>query len=101
MNSLINERTQDNLFPREQCNDGTSLSVQGGGLAYSKPRVETLNNWRQYTHVEVGFIENRYGERIEAPDEWKAYADGVGVMSSIFAYVPTEKVIQFIKHCNL
>lgn len=63
--------------PRIRCSDGYTVSVQAGWGIYSVPR----NDSDCYTHVEIGFPSEHYGEF----DQW---SDGAGV----FAYVPVDVV---------
>lgn len=76
------------IFPRIECNDGFTMSVQGHAGAYSTPR----NDWEEeYTSVEVGFPSAReellmpYVDDAEHPTE------------TVYGYVPIDVVVSVIE----
>lgn len=75
------------LFPRIECADGMSLSVQANEYAYCMPRL----NFGPYTHVEVGFPS-------EIIPELLPYAeDASDPKATVYAMVPVELVEEIIK----
>lgn len=70
------------------CADGTTLSVQASRFHYSTPRQDE----GPYTRVEVGYIEDKNGERITPPESWREYADGDEFPNAVYGYVPIELV---------
>lgn len=76
---------------RTRCADGTTLSIQVGENLYCTPR----DNSGDYTHVEVGFIQDSNGNSVTPPPEWQNYADGT-FPSDVYAYVPVIVVENFI-----
>lgn len=74
--------------PRIYCKDGVSLSVQAGKTMYCTPR-DSFGPWSE---VEVGFIEDEDGNKVEVPESWDRYSDG----ENIWAYIPIEMVMYFI-----
>lgn len=78
-----------NVFPRMECADGLTLSVQGHFGTYSDPRDDFAEH---YSTVEVGFP----SERIE---DLMPYIDGdheSDPLQSVYGYVPIaviEKII--------
>ena len=81
--------------PRIVCKDFVSLSVQANEYAYCEPRDNSLVNWKDYSLVEVGFIEKE-GAQFTPPDSWKPFADGP-FPSDVYGYIPTSMVVQFIE----
>lgn len=79
-------------FPRIECADGFSLSVQGHSGAYCRPRGDFED---RYTMVEIGFPSAR--EELIMP-----YIDGgedTDPTQTVYGYVPVELVEQVItKH---
>tara|TARA_B110000879_G_scaffold306_1_gene402 strand:+ start:254 stop:535 length:282 start_codon:yes stop_codon:yes gene_type:complete len=72
-----------------------TLSVQASSFHYCTPRTDEFKNWESYDTVEVGFIVN--GERhVTPPEEWRDYAEE-SFPSDIYARVPVQLVIDFIK----
>ncbi len=94
MNFLTNKKKEEfdpsnwkGLYPRIICNNGVTLSVQAGWGLYCSPR----DNFGPYTHVEVGYL-----EKTEHPSEWQEYRDGPE--GEVYAYVPIQLVVDFIKY---
>lgn len=89
---LIKRTPETRYIPadRIKCKDGVSLSVQASSHTYCQPREDLLGD---YTHVELGFIENIDGSAYNPP-EFKEWGDG----EDIYAYVPIETVIDFINN---
>lgn len=82
--------TQHIPSKRIHCVDGVSLSVQASEYTYCLPQENFLD---EYTHVEVGFIQQ--GEDLFDPPELEEYSDG----EDVYGYVPVELVVDFInKH---
>ena len=77
------------LRPRIQCNDGFSMSVQGGYGMYSSPRENLITG--DFYAVEIGFPSEEetlileYAEQPEIPTD------------TVYAYVPVEIVQQVIE----
>ena len=69
--------------PRIECNDGFSMSVQGGEFSYSNPRQFGSN----FTEMEIGFP-SEYEELISSYSEYT---------ETIYPYVPVEVIIEVIK----
>lgn len=84
------------LNPRIYCADGVSLSVQGNQYAYCSPRIDDVPTWQAYTLVEVGYITDANEKSMAPPDTWREYGDGE-FPSSVYGYVPTGMVEQFIE----
>lgn len=90
------------LNPRIRCRDGVSLSVQANECAYCIPREDEA---KEYTHVEVGFIEDHDGKPFTPPDTWREYADSFEFPSNVYRrfssnvynYVPVGLVKAFIE----
>lgn len=80
---LINKKTI--------CQDGVALSIQASERHYCTPR----NNQGPWTHVEVGFIEDKNDQTFTPPNEWAQYADGE-FPSNVYAHVPVELVVDFV-----
>jgi len=77
-----------NVRPRIKCNDGFSVSVQGGTrFHYCSPRQ--LCNI--YSEVELGFPSRRIPELDKYAEEKKRHT------KTVFAYVPIEKVERLIE----
>lgn len=81
------DRAASNIFPRMECADGFSMSVQGHYGSYSSPRDDFADN---YTSVEVGFpsamepLLMPYAEDDERPTE------------TVYGYVPVAVVAEVI-----
>ena len=87
------DRTAETVFPRMECADGFSMSVQGHAGAYSRPRDDFAD---LYTMVEVGFpsaaedLLMPYVEDADRPTE------------TVYGFVPIRVVEQVIeKHGGL
>lgn len=72
--------------PRIECNDGFSMSVQGGEFTYSNPREYGL----RFESMEVGFP-SEYEELI------REYASDEDFTETIYPYVPTDVILEVIK----
>lgn len=81
------------IRPRIFCADGTSLSVQASEYHYCTPRENGLDD---YCAVEVGYLRDAQGNAVPAPESWLPFSDDGGLSSSVFGYVPSELVKQFI-----
>ena len=77
--------------PRITCQNGASLSVQASDFHYCWPRTSEFSDWRDYSRVEVGFIENA-----DTPESFRPYADGDIFPSDVYGYVPTKLVEDFL-----
>ena len=72
---------------RIECNDGFSMSVQGGKYTYSTPREFGV----EFTHMEIGYPSEReelilaYAESNDEPTD------------TVYPYVPVEVIIKVIK----
>jgi hypothetical protein len=76
-----------NPRPRIECNDGFSMSVQGGEFSYSNPRQFGSN----FTEMEIGFP-SEYEELIID------YAQSNNnPTDTVYPYVPVEVIIEVIK----
>lgn len=75
------------------CKDGVSLSIQASRFHYSVPR----ENVGPYTMVEVGFVENKKGDRVTPPRSWRKYTDGDKFPNDVYGYIPVAFVARFIK----
>jgi hypothetical protein len=76
---------------RTICADGTSLSVQASKYHYCTPR----DDYGPYSAVGAGYIENAKREAVTPPESWREYGDGE-FPSSVYGYVPTQLVEEFI-----
>ena len=72
--------------PRIICNDGFSMSVQGGEFTYSNPRQFGSN----FTEMEIGFP-SEYEELISSYSESNEYTE------TVYPYVPVSLIIQVIE----
>lgn len=72
--------------PRIECNDGFSMSVQGGDLFYSQPRQFGVN----FTEMEIGFP-SEYEELISGYSESNDYTE------TVYPYVPVGLIIEVIE----
>lgn len=72
--------------PRIECNDGFSMSVQGGEYSYSNPR----QFGSQFTEMEIGFP-SEYEELI------RGYAEGSDYTDTVYPYTPVKLIIQVIE----
>lgn len=72
--------------PRIECNDGFSMSVQGGQYAYSYPR----ENGSSFEDMEIGF-----------PSEFeiliRGYAESNDFTETVYPYVPVSLIIEVIE----
>lgn len=93
MRRYIGSKAASNIFPRVQCADGVSLSVQAHFGSYSTPRDDYAPS---YSTVEVGFIRDADDKPVTPPDSWKSHADGE-FPSDVYGYVPVDMVEQFIE----
>jgi len=76
---------------RTVCEDGTSLSIQASAFHYCIPKTDDCS---LYTAYEVGFVEDANKKTIKLDGASKYLECGD---SDIYAYVPTEIVLRFIK----
>ena len=83
----------NNIFPRMECADGFSVSVQGHYGAYSSPRDDFAD---RYSSVELGYPSTH-------EPLLDKYQDGIGdPTDAVYGYVPIELVEQIIaKHGGL
>ena len=88
--------SEKSLYPRVQCCDGISLSIQANKRAYCMPRIDDIVKWHNYSEVEVGLIQDTEGNPITPPESWRPFADG-SFPNEVYGYVPTEKVQAFIE----
>lgn len=75
-----------NPRPRIECNDGFSMSVQGGEFSYSNPRQFGSN----FTEMEIGFP-SEYEELISSYSESNEYT------KTVYPYVPVSLITQVIE----
>lgn len=68
------------------CNDGFSMSVQGGVYVYSSPRELVTN----FTEMEIGYP-SHYEELISS------YAETDHFTNTVYPYVPVSLIIQVIE----
>lgn len=74
--------------PRIECNDGFSMSVQGGKHSYSLPREYGTN----FTEMEIGYPSD-YEELI------RDYAESDDFTGTVYPYTPVSLILQVIgKH---
>ena len=86
-------KTRNPIFPRMECADGFTMSVQGHGGAYSHPRDDFADH---YTMVEVGFPSER--EELLMP----FVEDKSNPTDTVYGYVPIAIIEQVItKHGGL
>lgn len=77
------------IFPRIECNDGFTMSVQARAFCYCSPR----NDQGPWTEVEVGFP----SEREEMIMEW--VEDETNPTDTVYGWVPVEVIQQVVaKH---
>jgi len=78
------------IYPRIECVDGTTLSVQASHTHYCRPR----NDFGPYSSVEVGY------PGVEPPESWAEHFDGDwntdDRLGSVYSRVPVSLVRQFI-----
>lgn len=74
------------------CADGVTLSVQASRTHYCTPRVDEA----EYTHKEVGFIEDENGKCITPPESWRQHTDGDNFPNDVYGYVPVALIEEFI-----
>jgi len=94
------------IRPRVTLLDGVSLSIQASWAHYCLPRTTGAT---QYTHVEVGFIEDAEGNLLPLVELFEDYAEYSGhwdeeldeyvqdKFDGIYAYLPVELLVQFIE----
>ena len=78
------------LYPKIECADGTTLSVQASETHYCTPR----DNFGPYTHVEVGF------PSVPPPNSWMQYFDGEAdddPCGSVYGNITVELVREFVE----
>lgn len=80
-------------FPRIECADGFSMSVQGGYGIYSSPRDDFAD---KYSEVEVGYPSEREELLMEYAEESACPTD------TVYGYVPIAVVVAVVeKHGGL
>jgi len=89
-NSTPNKNMKE-LNKRIICKSGVSLSVQANQYAYCEPRIDGFPHWKDYSRVEVGFIEDKENNTLTPPSTWTENADG-DFPSTVHGYVPRVKV---------
>ena len=77
------------------CNNGVILSIQASNFHYCSPRRNLES--KCYYEFEVGYISDSNNNRIAAPESWKEYAEDGTLLSNVFAYVPKQLIVDFIK----
>lgn len=86
--TLIDNDGLVSLFirPRIECNDGFSMSVQGGDFSYSTPR----RVGDSFTEMEIGFPS-------EPEDLILGYAESNEPTNTVYPYVPVELILKVIE----
>lgn len=86
LKDTYNENTFFTPRPPIVCNDGFTMSVQGGQYLYSNPRGGTID----FVEMEVGFP-SEYEELISG------YSEGDDYTLTVYPYVPVELIIEVIQ----